>query len=72
MLPHEMLVPLGIFALLESGCSEVWRNGETLIGVEQGDPDNQVEQAVRNCLRRYAYHCTAGSRNRREFTGRVT
>jgi hypothetical protein len=44
MLPHEMLVPLGIFALLESGCSEVWRNGETLIGVEQGDPDNQVNR----------------------------
>jgi hypothetical protein len=43
-----MLVPLGIFALLESGCSEVWRNGQTLIGIEQGDPDNQVELAVRN------------------------
>jgi hypothetical protein len=72
MLPHEMLVPLGIFALLESGCREVWRNGEMLIGVEQDDPDNQVERAVRKCLRRYAYHGTAGSRNRHEFTRRVT
>ena len=24
LLPPEMLVPLGIFALLESGCKEVW------------------------------------------------
>src|ERR1700676_1402380 len=38
MLPFEMLVPLAVFALLESGCTEVWlvREGG-VIGIEPDD-----------------------------------
>ena len=71
MLAHEFLIPLGIFALLESGCTEVWRNGSVLIGVEPNDPDNQVERALSCALRRYAYDGTAGSRNVHQMSGRV-
>ena len=34
MLAQEMLVPLAVFALLESGCHEVWITDRTAIGVE--------------------------------------
>jgi hypothetical protein len=30
MLTREMLIPLGIFALLESGCTEVWQDRDQL------------------------------------------
>ena len=54
MLPHEMLIPLGIFALLQSGCTEVWRNGDALLGIEPNDPHQLIEQSVAGALRRYA------------------
>lgn len=34
-----MLVPLGIFALLESGCTEVWANEHGCLGIEAGLED---------------------------------
>src|SRR4051794_13644487 len=44
MLVPQLLIPIGIFALLESGCTEVWlyRNGG-MLGVEPGDPTERVE-----------------------------
>src|SRR5262245_12990411 len=38
MLAREMLVPIGIFALLEAGCNEVWllKDGG-LVGIETTD-----------------------------------
>ena len=71
MLAPELRVPLGIFALLESGCTEVWRSGEMLIGIEPCDPDGQVELAIASALRRYAYGGTAGSRNIHQMSGRI-
>ena len=44
MLTQEMLTPLAVFALLESGCMECWvfRNGGVL-GVESGDDPARTE-----------------------------
>lgn len=76
LLTPDMLVPLGVFALLEVGCTEVWlyKNG-ALLGVEPGDPANRVElahgvahEAIVRVLRPAG---TAGDRNRHAFTGRV-
>src|SRR5689334_21919693 len=45
LLPTQMLVPLGIIALLESGCTEVWLVWETLIGVEPSDSAEAINSA---------------------------
>lgn len=71
MLAPEMFVPVAIFALLEGGCSEVWRSGDSLIGIEPGDGERERQAAARRGGRRYAYQGTAGSRNHHEFSGRV-
>ena len=34
MLTHEMLTPLAVFALLESGCKEVYLVNNSVVGVE--------------------------------------
>ena len=41
-LAPQMLIPFGIFALLESGCTEVWLVWETLVGIEADDTEEQV------------------------------
>jgi hypothetical protein len=73
MLAPECLAFVAIFALLESGCEEVWRPKEGLLGIEPGD-----SQECRNALldtygpvRRYRYSGTAGDRNVHRMTGRV-
>lgn len=77
LLSREMLIPVGIFALLEGGCTEVWQyqNG-FLLGVEPGDAPEQVA-AARNMgapelVRTYGYRGTAGDRNVHAMSGRVT
>ena len=59
MLAPEMLIPLGAFALLESGCREVWLVGQTLIGIESTDEDMEVDLLRQfhqnNMQRRFAY-----------------
>jgi hypothetical protein len=62
LLPYELLMPLGVFALLESGCVEVWRKDE-LIGFEATDAREYVVQGIDCNWRRYIYGGTAGSRN---------
>ena len=75
MLAPEMLIPLGAFALLESGCREVWLVSQTLIGIESTDEDSEVELKRQfhqnNMQRRFAYAGTAGDRNVHMMTGRV-
>jgi hypothetical protein len=48
MLPPDMLVPLGILALLEGGCSEVWANEHGRPGIELADDDPVVEISVKH------------------------
>ena len=78
MAAPELLIPLGIFALLESGCREVWRtNSDGLFGVEPADDPERIDVVKRlhaengNLVRRYAYAGTAGDRNRHEMSGRI-
>jgi len=76
MLAPEMLVPLGIFALLEAGCTEVWLSKDgTVAGVEPTDSPERVaawKQAhAGEFARRFAYQGTARDRNVHVMTGRV-
>lgn len=77
MLSYEMLVPVGIFALLESGCTEVWlyRNG-SLRGIEPTDSADEVQMARafggKEITRTFSYRGTAADRNVHVMSGRIT
>ena len=75
MLAPEMLMPLSIFALLETGCKEVYRMGEVAVGFEDSDASDAPETMRRiyrvEYARRFAYHGTAGDRNVHMMSGRV-
>jgi hypothetical protein len=76
MLAPEMLIPIGVFALLETGCTAVWRVGNAgLLGVEPSDEPEQLEAIQRfygtQLQRSFAYRGTAGDRNQHVMTGRV-
>jgi hypothetical protein len=77
MLAREILRPfVGIFALLEAGCREVWlTKGNSLIGIESTDSDEKVDRFDQyhsgNLVRRFAYTGTAGDRNQHMMSGRV-
>lgn len=73
MLSQEMLIPVGIFALLESGCSEVWLDGNSLFGIEPADLPDYLDtvKKAHPSLRRFAYRGTAGDRNLHMMSGRV-
>ncbi len=44
MLAPDLLPFIGVFALLEAGCREVWlTKGQTVIGIEADDLPEQVE-----------------------------
>ncbi len=76
MLARELLPFVGVFALLESGCPEVWltKTG-TLVGIERADSPEEVECFKRfhadDLARRFAYSGTAGDRNEHVMSGRV-
>jgi hypothetical protein len=76
LLSREMLTPVGIFALLRSGCTEAWvlRDG-SVIGIETDDGPERVDALGRlhgdNVVRRFACRGTAGDRNVHVMTGRV-
>jgi len=76
MLAPEMLVPIAVFALLEAGCTEVWKVGDSrCFGIEANDPPDTVA-TLKRCrgtegLRRFAYQGTAGDRNIHVISGRV-
>ena len=73
MLTHEMLVPLAVFALLESGCCEVWVTERSAIGIEPDDSEDDVEHMKRfyKPVRRFAYHGPFQDRNQHQMSGRV-
>ena len=73
MLTHEMLLPLAVFALLESGCREVWITDGAAIGIEPADTADQVERLkqVYKLHRRFAYHGPFQDRNQHQMSGRV-
>ena len=76
MLIPELLTALGVFALLEQGCKEVWTvRGRGVFGFEPND-DPQMIHAFKTVHdkelgRRFGYFGTAGDRNVHVFTGRV-
>ena len=71
MRTQEMLIPLGIFALLESGGSVVCLlDDRSLMGFE---PDDKQEAwtGIHTIHRTFSYGGTAGDRNRHELSGRT-
>ena len=75
MLAPPMLVSVGIFALLESGCSEVWLfPNQTLVGIEETDDPTEVRlyRQSRPLVRTFAYRGTCGDRNMHVMSGRVS
>jgi hypothetical protein len=76
MLSQCMLTPAGVFALLESGCTEVWlhKNG-VLLGVEPGDRPADIavwkDFSKDEVVRKFSYGGTAGSRNQHVMSGRI-
>ena len=73
MLAPEMLLPIAVFALLESGCREVWVTQRAAIGVEPDDSDEDVERMKRvyKPVRRFAYHGPFRDRNQHQMSARV-
>ena len=76
MLSPELLTPIGVFALLESGCREVWvyANGSVL-GIEAADSEDMIERCRRMApeahVRTLRYGGTAGDRNTHMMSGRT-
>jgi len=76
MLANSMLAPIGVFALLENGCSEVllFKSG-IMLGIEPADPPDNVkfweENFKPDLARKFSYRGTAGSRNRHAMSGRI-
>ena len=76
LLTQESLSPVAVFALLESGCTEVWLvQGGGVIGIE---PDDTAEIVAANrqllgdrLVRTLAYRGTAGDRNLHVMSGRI-
>jgi len=73
MLTEDMIVPLAVFALLESGCREVWITHSAAMGIEPTDRDGDVEgmKRVYGPTRRLAYHGPHQDRNQHQMSGRV-
>jgi hypothetical protein len=76
MLTHDMLTPVGVFALLEAGCKEVWLyKGGGLLGIEPSDRPADIEVlnqfGKEDFARKFSYGGTAGSRNQHVMTGRI-
>ena len=73
LLAPEMLNPLAIFALLETGCVEAWLNPEGVVGVESTDSAKTLEllRSSSTTWRRFRYAGTAGDRNRHVMSGRI-
>lgn len=76
MLAPQMLAPLGVFALLEAGCTEVWlyTNG-SLLGIESDDAPDLIERcrklAPEALARTFRYGGTASDHNVHVMSGRV-
>jgi hypothetical protein len=76
LLAPELLVPVGVFALLEGGCAEVWQYADGgLVGLEPSDDPVRVARARQvhadTLVRTFALRGTAGDRNVHLMSGRV-
>ena len=76
MAAPDLLPFIGVFALLEAGCREVWlTKGQTVLGIEAEDSPDQLETLHRyhanDLMRCFGYSGTAGDRNQHMMTGRV-
>ena len=75
LLTREMLQPLAVFALLESGFKEVYVVKDSVHGFEATDAPDLIEDVKRwsrvDHARRLAYGGTAGDRNIHVMSGRV-
>ena len=77
MLAPDLLPFIGVFALLEAGCREVWlTKGQTVIGIEAEDsPDQRGDVPTLSTPTTWrdasATAGTAGDRNQHMMTGRV-
>jgi hypothetical protein len=76
MLAPDLLLFVGVFALLEHGCPEVWlTKGDGLIALETDDYPERAESFMQvygpKLGRRFTYGGTAGDRNVHTMTGRV-
>ena len=73
MLSAEMVVPLAVFALLESGCTEVWLGDGSVLGVEPDDNEEQIASMKQylKARRRFTYRGPHKDRNRHQMSGRV-
>lgn len=76
MLAPDLLLFVGVFALLEHGCPEVWvLEGRRLVALEADESPDRVaafQQLYADKLgRRFSYGGTAGHRNVHLMTGRV-
>jgi hypothetical protein len=76
MLAPDLLSFLGVFALLESGCCEVWlTKSKQVVGIESSDEQDRKDALQHYCgneiARRFAYAGTAGDRNQHAMSGRV-
>lgn len=67
MLTSEMLEPLSVFALLESGCSEVVVFHSIIMGFNAAD---EKRPEIKNPKRVFRYG-SDGDRNRHQFSGRL-
>lgn len=74
LLSPESLVPLSVFALFSTGCTEVWLIEQGVIGLCGGDSTKDREWARAHCKvqRILKPQGTAGERNVHQMTGRVS
>lgn len=72
MLSQELLIPLGIFALLESGHKTVWLlSDQSLVGFEADEEPDTIWLGQRSIARTLGYRGTAGDRNVHMMSGRT-
>lgn len=68
MLCPEILTIIGVYALLDDGCHEVWATKSFgLVGIQQGDPQHTVDNLQlyygNELVQRFSCPDTIGSRN---------
>lgn len=70
MLSQDMLVPIAIFAMLDTGCTEVWLFDGYVMGIEKDNPIESLRE-IYTPLRVLRAAGTAGDRNVHCMSGRV-
>ena len=77
MLAPELLATIAVFALLENGCTDVWKiRDEAVVGIEPSDDRDERIQWIKDRygterVRRLSHQGTCGHRNMHVMTGRI-